>query len=260
MKKIIHLTDLHIGYGDLDKKLSKLISNLIYAMQPAKDYVVLVTGDISENGNIKENFHRANDLLKKLKQAGYDVLVVPGNHDYGDGITPFKENIRSFRKNFYGSASVEFPKLDVIIDPDDGSSIAFIGLDSMAGGYDFLEPRVLAQGYLGEKQLKDLDAMLAGADAAAAGKRVVYLHHHPIDKNVSMMLKDSEGLAEVLGGHSVDALLFGHKHQGRKWNARWGVKRLYDGGTSTGKGDDPWRHRVIDLTKDLRMDYDGDFL
>jgi len=75
-----------------------------------------------------------------------------------------------------------------------------------------------------------------------------------------MKLNDAEAFEKVCTRHSIDALLFGHKHQGKKWNARWGIKRLYDGGTSTGKGDDLWRHRVIDLTRDPRMDYDGDFL
>lgn len=256
MKKIVHLTDLHIGYKDLDKKLSKLISNVIYAMQPAGDYVVVVTGDIAENGNYKENFHKANDLLKILKGAGYDVLVIPGNHDYGDGITAYKENVESFKRNFFGNKSLKFPKLDIIKDPADGSSIAFIGLDSMAGG----GLRAFAQGNIGKTQLKNLDSMLSSAEVTAANKCVVYLHHHPIDRDITMKLNDSDEFAEVIKKHKVDALLFGHKHQGKKWNARWGVKRLYDGGTSTGKDDEPWRHRVIDLTKDPRLDYDGDFL
>lgn len=256
MKKIIHLTDLHVGYSGLEKKLSKLISNLMYAMQPAQDYVVIVTGDIADNANYKEHFHKANDLLKVLKGAGYDVLVVPGNHDYGDGVFPYKKNITSFKRNFYGNKSQKFPKLDIIKDPGDGSSIAFIGLDSMAGG----DPRALAQGHIGKDQLKDLDKMLASAEVTAADKCVVYLHHHPIDKNIDMKLNDADKFSEVIKKHKVDALLFGHKHQGKKWNARWGVKRLYDGGTSTGKDGDPWRHRVIDLAQDPRLDFDGDFL
>jgi 3',5'-cyclic AMP phosphodiesterase CpdA len=260
MKKIIHLTDLHIGYGELRKKFSELISNLVYSMQPAENYVVVVTGDLVENAIPKNNFHRANDMLKTLKNAGYDVLVVPGNHDYGDGISAYKENMESFKKNFYGNKHQAFPKLDIITDPKDNTSIAFIGLDSMAGEFDDHDPRLFAQGDLGKTQRDELDTMLASPGVISADKRIIYLHHHPIDKSVSMKLNDSDKLARVLKRHKVDALLFGHKHEGNKWNPRWGITRLYDGGTSTGKAGDPWRHRVIDLTQDPRMDYDGDFL
>ena len=197
--------------------------------------MVVVTGEPGRKRHPKKNFHRANEMLKTLKNAGYDVLVVPGNHDYGTGVIAGRKNMKSFKKNFYGSESATFPRVDIITDPGDSTTIAFIGLDSMAGGFDDKYPRALAQGDLGKEQRDELDKILASPGVISADKRVIYLHHHPIDRTVAMKLNDAEKLARVLKRHTIDALLFGHKHEGKKWYPRWGITRLYDGGTSTGK-------------------------
>ncbi len=36
-------------------------------------------------------------------------------------------------------------------------------------------------------------------------------------------------------GISIDALLFGHNHQGEERNGTWGIKRWYDAGSATCK-------------------------
>ena len=58
----------------------------------------------------------------------------------------------------------------------------------------------------------------------------------------------------------VDALLYGHNHAAKVRNGAWDIPRCYDAGTATGKGDGVIRHRVIDLSRDPRWDYNGDFL
>ena len=77
-------------------------------------------------------------------------------------------------------------------------------------------------------------------------------------------MKDSAALGEIVRGRGVDALLYGHNHEGRVANGKWGIARCYDGGTATYKPGLPPRgvgyHRVMDLAKDPRTDYDGQFL
>ena len=63
----------------------------------------------------------------------------------------------------------------------------------------------------------------------------------------------------ILKKSKISALLFGHNHDGRVWSGRWGISRVYDGGTSTGKGGKPNPHRVIDLSRDPAFDYDAQF-
>jgi predicted MPP superfamily phosphohydrolase len=45
MKKIIHLSDLHVGYNDCGAKLEQLVTEIIEQHQPASNYVIVITGD-----------------------------------------------------------------------------------------------------------------------------------------------------------------------------------------------------------------------
>lgn len=255
MKKIIHLTDTHIGYGDMEKRFTVLLSNLVYKKEPPENYVVIITGDIIDDAFNEINFALAKSHIEQIKKIGYDVLVVPGNHDYGNGIYADAKFINIFKKTYFGDTSIKYPKVDII------SDIAFIGLDSMAIGLEVFDERSLAQGELGDLQLTELQRILTTeTDVIQTKKRVVYLHHHPFDMDFALQLLDSNKLGNILKGKNIDALLFGHRHQGRRWNGKWKIPRVYDGGTSTGKNGGVNPHRIIDLERDARLDYDAEFL
>ena len=119
---------------------------------------------------------------------------------------------------------------------------------------------LFANGELGEKQLERLDKILSRKSVQDCAYRVVYLHHHPFDPLPFHELKDSKELGETLKKHgNIDAILYGHNHIGKKRNGSWGIPRCYDAGAATRKDNDAGYHRVIDLTRDARLDYDGDF-
>lgn len=252
MKKIIHLSDLHAGYGDLTSKLGDLVTRMIFHKTPADNFVVVVTGDIVEDATRDGSYEEASVHLDRLKKAGFTVLVIPGNHDYGTGNLGNPKYIKRFKKHFFGKSKIKYPKLDLI------DTVAFLGLDSMedeVNWYDFL----WAQGELGKRQLNRLSTMLETDDVVNAAYRVVYLHHHPFHPKPFHQLRDSEKLGEILTESAIDVLLFGHNHDGRVWSGHWGISRVYDGGTSTGKEGEPNPHRVIDLSKDPSFDYDAQF-
>ena len=254
MKKIIHLSDLHVGHANLSEKLRHIIDTIILLKQPAKKYVVLATGDIVDNANIESQYGEAKAHMDRLEAAGFTVLLAPGNHDYGSGILAKREYVKAFKKTFFGQASIKYPKLDII------ENTAFIGLDSMAEEIHWYDA-LFANGELGQDQLNRLDSTLDQPDVHACKYRVVYLHHHPFDAWFAHELKDSEALGQVLRKHgNVDALLYGHNHAAKVRNGAWDIPRCYDAGTATGKSDGVIRHRVIDLSRDPRWDYDGDFL
>ena len=256
MKKIIHLSDLHIGYKDMSSRFQCVTDNLIFATQPAQDFVVLMTGDLVDNATQPSSYDEAGTHIKRLEDEGYTVLVVPGNHDYGTGILSSKKYVESFKQAFFGTTDIQYPKLDIV----DG--IAFIGLDSMAEELHWYD-RMWANGELGKEQLGRLESILNEESVKThCTHRVVYLHHHPFDPLLFHELKDSELLGDVLRkNHAacvVDALLYGHNHRARKSNDTWGIRRCYDAGSATmkyGTG----RHRIIDLAADPKLDYDGDF-
>lgn len=252
MKKIIHLSDLHVGYENLTTTLGDIVTRMIFHKTPASDYVVVITGDIVDNATKEGSYEEASAHLNRLKMAGFSVLVVPGNHDYGTGSRGNSKFIKRFKKHFFETTDLKYPKLNLI------DNIAFIGLDSMedeVNWYDFL----WAEGELGKKQLKRLSKILESDEIANIEYKVVYLHHHPFHPKPFHSLKDSGKFGKILEGHSVDALLFGHNHDGRIWNGHWDIKRVYDAGTSTSKDGNANPHRVIDLSKDPASDYDAQF-
>ena len=253
MKKIIHLSDLHIGYQQLDARFECAVSRIIFEKEPATNYVVVVTGDLVENAFDSGSYAIAAAHLERLRIAGFEVLVAPGNHDYGTGSLGHRKFIRKFKRVFLGASDLEYPKTDII------NEVAFIGLDSMAEELNWHDS-LFAQGELGQPQLQRLDTVLGRADVNDCEHRVLYLHHHPFDHRPFLELRDSGALGEIIRARAnVDALLYGHNHEGKKHNGVWGVRRCYDDGSATRKGGSPGHHRVIDLAREPGCDYSGDF-
>lgn len=257
MKKIIHLSDLHIGYRDCGKKFRTLVDNLAFLKQPAENYIVVVTGDLEENANEPSHAEEAREAIETLRRYGYRVLLVPGNHDYGTGSMGNPDLVPVFKERFYGNPEVIYPKLDII------DEVAFIGLDSTAEELSWHD-RILSEGELGGEQLKRLAILLEGP-AVAERQKVLYMHHHPFDFKIGRHLRDSDELREVIENR-VDLLLFGHYHRdrataGKIYHGIWGIPRCYNAGSSTHKNGNIGYHRVIDLSNpDPRMDYDGAFI
>lgn len=253
MKKIIHLSDTHVEDGLHAQRMENIVDSIILTQQPAADYVVVMTGDLMEDAGDIHHVNNARRLIDRLRDAGFIVLAVPGNHDYGDGIWGSKKHIQPFKRYFFGDTALEYPKLDMI------DEIAFIGLDSMAEELNWYD-RLAAEGELGLAQLIRLQTLLAQDRVQSAKYRVVYLHHHPFFPTSFHQLKDTAMLGEILENANISALLFGHNHDGRKWNGLWNIPRVYDGGSATSKNGAPCPQRVIDLDKDPAFDFDAEWL
>jgi 3',5'-cyclic AMP phosphodiesterase CpdA len=270
MKKIIHMSDWHVGYRAFDKRMDILIDNLITEKgDKAGRYVIVVTGDVVNNARQEDSFQIVKKGFGRLKAAGFKhILVVPGNHDYGTGNKGSKKYVRLFQQTFYGR-DVDFPKKDII------EGMAFIGLDSMSAELNWYDD-IFAEGEIGKRQLQALEQLLQSADVKKCRKRIIYLHHHPFKWRPFHQLKDSRKLKKILtqamaAGTSIDALLFGHNHQGHAHHGQWGIDRCYDAGTATLKPRpkfvkwSPWftvsaATRVMDLRQDPQQDYILDLL
>ena len=142
MKKIIHLSDLHIGHEECGERFRTIIDNITFLKQPAKNYIIVITGDIVDNANHNEQTDEAVAAISQLEKNGYRVLVVPGNHDYGNGALGDNRFVNVFKVRYFKNRDIGYPKLDII------SKIAFIGLDSTAEELHWND-RILSQGELG---------------------------------------------------------------------------------------------------------------
>ncbi len=250
--KIIHLSDIHIGYRNLSEKFSEIVERMIIHKRPCSGYIVIITGDIVQSALRKRNFITAQTLLNRLRKAGFTLLIVPGNHDYGTGCLGNKRYKRVYNKYILNEEDASFPRLHII------DNTAFIGLDSMADELHWYD-RAFAQGELGDVQLKKLEDMLSDEKIKRCKYRLLYLHHHPLHTKIGEKLKDSKKLKGIIKNKKIDAVLFGHKHEAKVWNGCWGIKRFYDAGTSTAKKGKPSPHRIMDLGKEPSTDYDARF-
>jgi 3',5'-cyclic AMP phosphodiesterase CpdA len=257
MKKIIHLSDLHVGHEDCGTKFQAIIDNITFLKQPADNYIIVITGDIVDNANHAGFTEEAVRTISLLDERGYTVLVVPGNHDYGTGTMGNQKFVETFKDKYYNSRNISYPKLDII------EEIAFIGLDSTAEELHWFD-RILSEGELGKGQLSRLKNILKKPEVSGR-KKVVYLHHHPFDFKLGMELRDSRALKKIIE-NKIDMLLFGHYHAdprsaGKIFHGAWGIGRCYNAGSSTHKNGNAGFQRVIDLSNDdPRVDYDGNFI
>ena len=232
MKKIIHMSDLHVGYEDNAERFYEIIEKIKFQKGGhAGEYVIVITGDLVDDAHHSDSYRDVKMGITALREAGFEhVLLVPGNHDYGTGERGDKKFVKLFQQEFYGDER-EFPRKDIIED------IVFIGLDSMTEELHWYD-EIWAEGELGDRQLYSLKEILKQGDVSSCQKRVIYLHHHPFDFRPLHQLKDSSKLKGVLTGAikegiSIDAILYGHNHEGNEHNGKWGIPLCYDAGSAT---------------------------
>ena len=62
MKRIIHMSDLHVGYADFDKRFGIICDNLIGQRgNQAHEYVIIITGDLVDDANDRSSYSKVRD-------------------------------------------------------------------------------------------------------------------------------------------------------------------------------------------------------
>ncbi|MCP4156302.1 MAG: metallophosphoesterase [bacterium] len=218
--KIIHLSDPHIGHGGKAEKAKQLLDIIRKKYKDeSPEPVVIITGDIVHTGAI-ENYDRARRVFKDYRgEEGF--LCCPGNHDFKSrGLLPFPDSTRLQLFREYLGQEVIYPTERKIAD------CHFLGLNSMEGELDV--PDIFrADGNLGRDQLMALNAKIEMIrEEAPEDKIIVYLHHHPFYYNFFKRLNDADELKEVIGviekgkPKRVNILLFGHKHDEKRFEKK----------------------------------------
>ena len=247
--RIIHISDIHcttrswlvdlnIGFAVLDLALGvpvgdprqgpfqdtrvkclELVSFLTSSVNTLRTNKILITGDLVDSGGRDDFDALAREcLLEPLCASGFDVTVVPGNHDYfTDGIQFETPSIASGRLHFFNAFS-RYQKAHAPdaypLDLDLGHGNRLILLDSQKGHYDVKTASHKAQGNIGAQQLNWLRAALPAYQPAREGgaKIAIALHHSPFEEDESLEITDAQEFLSVVANR-VDALLFGHVGQ-----------------------------------------------
>lgn len=237
--KITHLSDLHIKKDDNNSDLRKMFELINYNNSD----VVVITGDITDNGNSEEV-----DIFLKLVSKYLNkklVLSNVGNHDKG-----YLGNIYN-KANAKNACNKLFRPLG-LWDEDyyDNSETLY----NIKGLYSYILPEkntifycidtadignteFFARGKVSNNLLEILkENLLIDSDM----KRVVCFHHHPFIRpnlndinefgyNWCMELEGGNKLMQVLE-NNCECVLFGHKHVDEIWFNRNNINIIHAAG------------------------------
>ena len=101
--KIMHTGDVHLGmkfnqYPQISSELEaaryQALENVVREANKRKANLLAVAGDLFDKANIKSvNITKTIKILDKF--AGDALLILPGNHDYSDGITTLWDKFKT---------------------------------------------------------------------------------------------------------------------------------------------------------------------
>jgi hypothetical protein len=268
--RLIHLSDFHYGVPELTQNFYRVMKQIDEKFGPkAGESVIIITGDLVdiaeriEDGDTlrfyQKEYAAVAASIDTLRQKGFLVLLVDGNHDLKVKDTAYqgknanrKENYvkldlkKEFCAAFYmpqEEPEKAFPLFDII----DG--IAYIGIDVMDSGTEGLEPSFLERRYrlyyrndevafgIGSGQLDRLSGLIAEIES---GKRactgvVIYMHHIDPPRENADFRRFFERLA-ALKKVPLIAILSGHTHRSSTPGAENGSSLpIFVAGTTTGK-------------------------
>ena len=209
---------MSVNYSKLTEYVPDIMDTFIDCSIEAKPDAVILTGDLTYNGEYQSLLDLKEKLLK-LKEADIPVLVIPGNHDIdvegplsyiGYAVYPV-ENIS--KETFFEEMSM-FGYDDAILKDETTFSYVYelkddvwcIGLDANSHGY---------YGFILEPTLVWLEEVLTQAEEE--GKEVlIFSHQNVLPQNetryLGFALFNYENVEEILKRHNVKYVISGHSH------------------------------------------------
>ena len=202
MPRLIHLSDLHFGAHE-----PKLVEAVESRIHEAKPDLVVISGDFTQRART-EQFKEACRFMTRLKDAGHEVLGVPGNHD-----VPLYDVLRRFL-----SPLTRYKRYI------DGTLCPFHELDGAAVlGINTARSLTFKDGRLSTEQIEFIQSTFA----KARPKPRILVTHHPL---FALPVDDGQALGKAIGRQElaldaiaeagVDLLLAGHNHRASTHSAR----------------------------------------
>jgi 3',5'-cyclic AMP phosphodiesterase CpdA len=221
MARILHLSDLHFGAHD-----PRLVAAVEARVDEAKPDLVVISGDFTQRART-EQFEEACQFLTRLRDAGHEVLGVPGNHDVPlyDVLRRFLSPLTRYRR-FIDDELCPFHEL----------------ADAAVLGINTARSLTIKDGRINDEQVAHIrDTFLRMRDDLPR----ILVTHHPL---FALPVGDGPELGKAIGRQDlaldaiaeagVDLLLAGHNHRASSHHApdlvtRAGSALVVQAGTAT---------------------------
>lgn len=261
--KIVHISDLHYPvHGGTKDLINKIIN---YYENDDEKPIVICSGDILDTPppiNNNTNYKNSAEILNKLKEKGFRVLICPGNHDLKKGGVKKRKLIHSNLIRFDNYYREILPN-DMVFNTNNSVSLLeypiinkidnhfFIGLNSMT-----YQPKS-AKGMIGREQIEKLKLSLNQIRKNNSEPTIIiYLHHNPLPFNLNvsgvpdfgdriisnkLRLIDRKSFLKVING--INILLFGHLHYNKreeKFQTKYNIDCIQLTGGSTDEKEETW--------------------
>jgi 3',5'-cyclic AMP phosphodiesterase CpdA len=242
MARLLHLSDLHFGAHD-----PKVVEALEAQVDEEKPDLVVISGDFTQRART-EQFREACEFLERLRDAGHDVVAVPGNHD-----VPLYDVLRRFLspltryKRFIDETLCPYHEL---------AGLTVLGINTARS-------LTFSDGRISHEQMKFIRDSFERSDPNSLR---VLVTHHPL---FALPVGETGAVKSAVGRHElaldavadagVDMLLAGHHHTASTHSARDLVTRagsalVIQAGTATSV-------RLRDETQSFnRIDVQGDLV
>lgn len=254
-----------------DRKLiaesDAILRALVYAVNAENPDVVLISGDLTKDGE-QISHHSAANLLLQMKAQGRKVFVVPGNHDIenqgassysGDTATP----VQSITPAEFATIYNDLGYADAIAhDPDSLSYVVeivpglwLLALDSCIYGPNLGDSQTA--GRFSDATMTWIEARLAEAQAGRI--RVIGMMHHGVVEHFAnqalvfpeYLVNDRDAVAGAFSDGGMGAVLTGHFHANdiTQGTPTGSSKSIYD--IETGSAVTyPCPYRIVDVAGD----------
>jgi 3',5'-cyclic AMP phosphodiesterase CpdA len=196
MPRLIHLSDLHFGAHD-----PVLVEAVERRLDEEAPDLVVVSGDFTQRART-EQFEEAGAFLMRVRDAGHEVLAVPGNHDVPlyDVLRRFLSPLTRYKRHI------------------DDSLCPFVQIDGAAVlGINTARSLTFKNGHVSEEQMQLIRETFA---KTSKSQPRILVTHHPL---FALPVGDGPELGELMDDHElalnaiadagVDLLLAGHNHR-----------------------------------------------
>ncbi len=202
MPRLIHLSDLHFGAHD-----PRLVAAVEARVDEEKPDLVVISGDFTQRART-DQFKEACRFLTRLKDAGHEVLGVPGNHDVPlyDVLRRFLSPLTRYQR-FIDDTLCPYHELD---------GVAVLGINTARS-------LTFSDGRISNEQM----GFIRSTFNRARPEFRILVTHHPLfalpvgdTGELSKAVGRQERALDAITDAGVDILLAGHHHRASTHSAR----------------------------------------